>query len=74
MSNGTPTTYSELASVLADLPLLLRETRRARKLSQRGAASEIGSHFSTIRRLEQGDADCGLTTAIAILRWMDYTP
>jgi transcriptional regulator with XRE-family HTH domain len=70
MSDGTQTTYSELASVLAALPLLLREARRARKLSLRSVARDLGMSFSTVTRIERGE-DCALSNAVAVLRWLD---
>lgn len=64
-----PTSYSELAGVLDALPLLARETRRARQLSIRGAAKEIGISYSVLSRFESGR---GIHTrnAATILRWM----
>lgn len=66
---GKPTPYAELVSVLAALPLLLRETRRQRGLSSRAAARQIGCSFSTVSRIESGE-DCALSNAVAILRWI----
>jgi len=68
--NERPTPYAELADVLDNLPLLVRETRRSRRLSQRAAAADIGCAFSTISRVENAE-DCVLSNAIAMLRWMD---
>jgi ribosome-binding protein aMBF1 (putative translation factor) len=70
MNELTP--YAELADLLADLALLVRETRRARGLSLRDAASQSGCAPATISRLENG-GDCSLGVAIALLRWMDTT-
>jgi ribosome-binding protein aMBF1 (putative translation factor) len=67
------TSYSELADVLASLPLLLREARRARGLSTRRAGAEIDCAFSTVHRIEQGE-DCVLSNAVAVLRWLDNRP
>lgn len=67
------TPYTELAEVIASLPLLLRETRRARGLSQRAAADQLGLSFSTISRIETG-GDCVLSHATAVLRWLDVRP
>lgn len=64
------TSYGELADLLTALPLLLREARRQRGLSMRDAAAGIGVGFTTISRVEDG-ADASLTTAIAVLRWLD---
>jgi transcriptional regulator with XRE-family HTH domain len=67
---STPTPYRELAALVDNLPLLLREARRARGLSQRAAARELGCSFSTVSRMEAGD-DCALSNAVAVLRWLD---
>jgi transcriptional regulator with XRE-family HTH domain len=70
---GTLTPYAELAEVIAALPLLLREARRARGLSLRAAAGEIGMSFSTVTRIEAG-ADYTLSNATAVLEWLDQRP
>ena len=70
MSTGKPTPYVELAEVVASLPLLLREARRARRLSMRAAAREMGISFSTVTRIEQGE-DCALSNAMTVFRWLD---
>lgn len=64
------TPYAELADVIANLPVLLREARRARGLSLRAAAKELGMSFSTVTRMEEGN-DCALANAVAVLRWLD---
>ncbi len=64
------TPYAELAQVIASLPMLLRETRRARGLSMRAAARELSMSFSTVYRIEEGN-DCALSNAVAVLRWLD---
>ncbi len=64
------TSYADLAAVVGSLPLLLRETRRARGLSMRAAAAEIGCSAPTIQRIETG-ADCALSNATAVLLWLD---
>jgi ribosome-binding protein aMBF1 (putative translation factor) len=66
------TPYVELAEVIARLPMLLREARRARGLSMRAAAKELGISFSTVCRIEEGQ-DCALSNAVAVMRWLDQT-
>jgi DNA-binding XRE family transcriptional regulator len=66
-----PTTYGELADILVKLPVLVRETRRQRRLSQRAAAAQIGIAPSTVCRFEQG-AGLDLDNVIAILHWFDH--
>ena len=70
MSDGMPTSYAELATVLAALPLLLREARRGRRLSMREAAKQLDMSASTVLRIESGE-DCALSNAAAVLRWLD---
>lgn len=72
MSLDRPTPYAELAEVIGNLPLLLREARRARGLSQRAAAREMGISFATVSRFERGD-DGMVSNAVAIMRWLDQT-
>lgn len=69
-SSGALTSYSDLADLLASLPLLVREARRQRQLSVRDVGRQLGMSFSTISRVENGD-DCVLSNAVAILRWLD---
>lgn len=68
MSTLTP--YAELADVLAALPTLLREARRARRLSMREAGRQLGMSASTVMRIEAGDGGA-LSNALAVLRWLD---
>lgn len=74
MSRGVQTTYGELAKVLGDLPLLVHEARRARRLSLRAAAAEIGCNFNTVQRIESGAANCRLSNVVAVLVWLDRKP
>jgi transcriptional regulator with XRE-family HTH domain len=66
---GGLTPYGELAEVLANLPLLVRERRRQQRLSVRAAAEQIGISFSTISRMENGD-DMNEASLAAVLRWL----
>lgn len=59
---AAPSSYSDLAAVIESLPLLVREARRARGLSVRAAAAQVGCSFSTISRFENGD-DVNLSNA-----------
>ncbi len=69
MTNTPPTTYVELAQVLANLPLLLREALRARQVTARAASREIGCAYATVKRVEGGQLPNG-HTALLILRWL----
>jgi transcriptional regulator with XRE-family HTH domain len=64
--------YLELAQVLANIPLICRETRRARGLSLREAARQVGVSFSTLHRIESGE-DCVASHLIGVMRWLDGT-
>lgn len=59
----------QVAEVLGNLPMLLRETRRSRHLSLRTAAEQIGMSFHTVSRIESGE-DCALSNAVKILHWL----
>jgi len=65
-------TYAELAAVLESLPIVLRETRRARGLSIRACARQAGLSFSTVHRIENGD-DAVMSNVITLMRWIDQT-
>lgn len=65
-----PTTYTELGRILTLLGFLAREQRRARGLSLRAAAKEIGVSFSTLDRIEGGE-NAQIDSALAILKWLD---
>jgi transcriptional regulator with XRE-family HTH domain len=67
-----PTPYRELAVVVESVPMLLREARRARGLSLRATALQIGVSFNTVKRVEDGEDPRGSSLA-AILRWLDLT-
>jgi hypothetical protein len=64
------TPYSELADLLDRLPLLLREARRARRLTTRAAGDQLHVAAATILRFEAG-TDGSRQTAQAVLRWLD---
>lgn len=64
--------YADLADLLGALPLLLRDARRARGLSQRAAGAQIGGSYSTVCRIEAGEG-CSLYSAVAVLRWLGAT-
>lgn len=70
---GELTPYAEIVAVLDGLSLILRETRRQRRLSVRAAAVEIGCSFSTVSRIEGGQ-DCALSNAAAVLLWVGRGP
>lgn len=66
------TGYGELAEVLVSLPLILREMRRARGISLRKAAEEIGVGFTTLHRMENETSSFDVRTALAVMRWLDW--
>lgn len=61
--------YGELIEVLEALPLIVRETRRRRGLSQRAAGTAAGVEFATISRCENG-AGLHLKSILPLLRWV----
>lgn len=71
-SSGAQTTYSDVAQVIDDLPVILASARRARGLSVRAAAKEAGMSFSSFSRVEKG---AGFTASVltGLLRWLDQT-
>lgn len=64
------TGYDEMADVLEKLPLIVRETRRARRLILRDAAQQIGCSASTVMRFERGEGGT-LDLVIRLLRWVE---
>lgn len=66
-------TYTELAELVDNLGLILREARRARGLSLRVAGNLIGIDFNTLGRIERGDADVRSSNIPLIFRWLDQT-
>jgi hypothetical protein len=65
------TTYGEMADVLSNLRFLTREVRRARRLSMRGAATEMGIPASVLHRMEQGSTP-SLSNVVSILEWLEW--
>jgi len=65
--------FTEIARVLEDLPVIVRSVRRARRLSLREMADQSGVSFNTITRLEHGAA-CSIRSAAALLLWLDEAP
>lgn len=65
-----PSGYDGLLQVLADLPVICRETRRRKGLSLRAAAQQAAVSFSTLDRMERGDTGANLTSIVAILKWV----
>lgn len=76
MSNNSDdcelTPYSEMAQIISNLAFLVREKRRARRLSMRQVAIEIGINASTIHRLEHGK-EVSTANLVSILAWLDWT-
>ncbi len=53
------------------LPAVMREERLRRGLSLRDAAKQIGYSFADLHRFENGKKDVRVSTAMAMLRWVD---
>lgn len=73
MSGEALTSYAELASIIDNLALIVREARRARGISQREAGRQMGVDNSFLFRLESG-ANVNSGTLSAVLGWLDATP
>lgn len=71
-ANRRQATYAELDDVLRLLPMLARESRRARGWTTRQFGQEVGVSSSTVSRLETGKP-VTLDTARAVLRWLATT-
>jgi transcriptional regulator with XRE-family HTH domain len=71
MSGCEESSYTELAEVLGSLALIVRESRRARGLSLRKAAKQIGVDFNMLSRLERGEAAIYHTNLVPIFHWLD---
>lgn len=69
-SNCELTSYDDLADILANLPLLVRERRRSRRLSLRATADQLDCAASTLSRFESGQHSVALETVVAIIRWL----
>ena len=69
-NNARLTTYSELAEVLEQLPVLVRAERRRRGISARQLGRELGTGNSFVTRFEAGEG-INLSNALALLRWLD---
>jgi hypothetical protein len=62
--------YDDLIVVLETLPLLIRETRRRKRLSLRAAGEVLGVSASTAMRWERGETvGLGVEGIVAVLRW-----
>ncbi len=74
---GHLTPYAEMANILADLSMLVREARRARRLTMQAVSEQMTAcSASTLCRIENGDGQPSLGVAIELLRWLDlgHTP
>ncbi len=76
------TTYGEMAAILEQLPTVVRETRRVRRLSVRESCEQIGISTSTLTRIEsrtettpdpeeRAPAGPSLEVVMLILNWLD---
>ena len=64
-----PADYGELAQVLLNLPLLVREKRRRLGLSQRAVGRGSRVSFATVSRCEAGH-DMKLSSVLELLEWI----
>ena len=67
------TPYAELAGILDRLGQLVADARRARGLSLRIAARQVGIHYTRMHGIERGEQKPSHATTVALLRWLDTT-
>lgn len=66
-------TFGEIVEVLDDLPIIMRGTRRGRRLSVREVARQTGLSFSTVSRMENAE-EFNSASLRAVLQWLDAPP
>lgn len=64
------TSFGEMAQVIDDLGIIVRNARRAQRLSIRDLCAKIGVSPSTICRIENG-RDYSSVSLRAVLLWLD---
>ena len=64
------TSYTDLADVVEQLPLLVREHRRRTRMSLREAGRQLGCSASTLSRLESGEHGVDTALVVRLLRWL----
>lgn len=67
------TSYDELAGIIENLPLLLREHRRAHRLTLAGVGDKIGVAPSTVLRFEKGVGGISTDSLVRLLRYLGAT-
>ncbi len=63
-------TFAEIVEVLDTLPIIMRNARRARRLSVREVARQAGLSFSTVSRMENAEEFTSVSLR-AVLAWLD---
>jgi transcriptional regulator with XRE-family HTH domain len=71
MASRTLTPIGQLITLLDNLPLLVRETRRARHLNLTQAAEQAGIDKTTLHRIERGNVGYRMENVRRLLRWID---
>lgn len=66
-------TFAEMATTIENLPLIVREVRRARGLSLRDVEGATGISNPTLSVLEQGKGNLTAENVVRIFRWLDET-
>lgn len=66
--------YDEVATVLENLGLIIREARRARRLSLREMGAQVPCSYSALSRMESGAGNLNRDNLVAVLRWLAEPP
>lgn len=70
MSTGELASFGEMVQVIDDLAVIVRNARRAQRLSIRELGAKVGMSPSTICRIEEG-REYSSVSLRAVLLWLD---
>jgi len=68
--NTDLTSFGEMVQVLDELPIIVRNARRAKGMSQRQLAATLKLSPSTLSRIEDG-REFSSVSLVAVLVWLD---
>lgn len=69
-SNTEPAWLMHMATILEDLPVIVRTERKRRGLSHKRAAEDIGYAYADLCRFENGKKNPTLPQLVRLLRWV----